>query len=638
MSVNRNYNSLYFENPIVILDTTDSVNSTTGSLVLYGGLSVGATTNFSGIMKITNNTTSTDVSTGALVLSGGIGTDDNLNVGGNAYIQGSLTAGSFAVTNLNAGTITVSNLLGTNATLASLFATDITTATLRASTLVSSANIVANVVTTGTVIASTVGTSWLSATTITGSNISLSGNLTVAGTLVAVNITTTNLMDTNLTAGIVNITNTLSANGTSNTIGSIFTTGGNVGIGTTSPSSKLTVNGEIYNTADGSGIKFYIGRIYKKGNGGLQIVSGFGDTVFRNYTDTATTMSINEAGTLSVTQLVTCGNIAANIITTGTLNAATLVSSANITNVNFTSTNILNTNITTSSLRYTNAIGTNQTLTSLFITDITSATLLATTGITTSNIYVSSDSAGLNLFGGARILKQSGDGMYIIPHNDGNLGDGIGGIKFRNAANSSTTMQVFGDGTLRVAGIVSAANMATNIITTGTLNATTLISSANITANIITTGTLNATTLISSANITANLITTGRLIANTVDLTPSVGDISTERWTYLANNTNGTVSGLAFDNNIVRSFNSYAHIEIQRSTGGNLYANYELKGVQLNSNWALNQSFVGDNTGIIFGINSTGQVYYTSSNIFNYSLSTIHYRASITSTTSGILI
>jgi hypothetical protein len=276
-------------------------------------------------------------------------------------------------------------------------------------------------------------------------------------------------------------------------------------------------------------------------------------------------MSISEAGTLAVTQLVTCGNIAANIITTGTLNAATLVSSANITNVNFTSTNILNTNITTSSLRYTNAIGTNQTLTSLFITDITSATLRAST-------------------------------------------------------------------------LVSSANIAANIVTTGTLNATTLISSANITANIITTGTLNATTLISSANITANLITTGRLIANTVDLTPSVGDISTERWTYLANNTNGTVSGLAFDNNIVRSFNSYAHIEIQRSTGGNLYANYELKGVQLNSNWALNQSFVGDNTGIIFGINSTGQVYYTSSNISNYSLSTIHYRASITSTTSGILI
>ena len=94
MSVNNN-NSMVFFNPIVILDTTESVNSSTGSLVLYGGLSVGANTSFTGVMKISNNTTSTDVSTGALVLSGGIGIDDNLNVGGNAYIQGSLTAGSY---------------------------------------------------------------------------------------------------------------------------------------------------------------------------------------------------------------------------------------------------------------------------------------------------------------------------------------------------------------------------------------------------------------------------------------------------------------------------------------------------------------------------------------------------------------
>jgi hypothetical protein len=70
----------------------------------------------------------------------------------------------------------------------------------------------------------------INATSITGAN------LTVTGTLTATNITTSNISRSS---------GTLVITGDSNTIGSIITTGGNVGIGTTAPNTKLHVNGDM---------------------------------------------------------------------------------------------------------------------------------------------------------------------------------------------------------------------------------------------------------------------------------------------------------------------------------------------------------------------------------------------------------
>ena len=72
--MSSNFSPMYFEQPIVIFDTTESVNSTTGSFVLYGGVSINADYN------------STHTSSGAFVLSGGMAVQKDVSVGGIQHI------------------------------------------------------------------------------------------------------------------------------------------------------------------------------------------------------------------------------------------------------------------------------------------------------------------------------------------------------------------------------------------------------------------------------------------------------------------------------------------------------------------------------------------------------------------------
>jgi hypothetical protein len=125
-----NFSPLYFEQPIVIYDTTESLNSSVGSFVLYGGVSINATYQSSststgafvlsggaavqknlyvgGITNIRNSTQSEGTATGALVVEGGVGIGGNLHVGQDTFITGNLYVNG-VTTSVNTTTINVSD-------------------------------------------------------------------------------------------------------------------------------------------------------------------------------------------------------------------------------------------------------------------------------------------------------------------------------------------------------------------------------------------------------------------------------------------------------------------------------------------------------------------------------------------------
>ena len=193
----------------------------------------------------------------------GIGTNNpgtTLDVSGTFRATTSVTSGALYATN-----VTATNIVGTtisagtvvgNISSANIAASLITVGTVNAATLVSSANIAASLITTGTLNAATLVSSAniassiitagsLVATTITGGNLSLSGNITIGTLLATTRVSSANIAASIISTGTIRITSNLLALGNSNTIGNIFTTGGNVGIATDTPESKLHVNGAI---------------------------------------------------------------------------------------------------------------------------------------------------------------------------------------------------------------------------------------------------------------------------------------------------------------------------------------------------------------------------------------------------------
>jgi hypothetical protein len=155
--------------------------------------------------------------------------------------------------------------------------------------------------------------------------------------------------------------------------------------------------------------------------------------------------------------------------------------------------------------------------------------------------------------------------------------------------------------------------------------------SLNVTGGVSFTSTENATNGTSGGALTilGGAAIAKSLYANTVNITPNLGDISAERSFTAANNVTASsnITDFSFNNSIVRSFNALTSVIVERSTGGNLYANYEIKGLQKNGGWIINTAYIGDETGLGFTITSAGQIQYTSTNQANWSATTIKFRA-----------
>jgi len=110
----------------------------------------------------------------------------------------------------------------------------------------------------------------------------------------------------------------------------------------------------------------------------------------------------------------------------------------------------------------------------------------------------------------------------------------------------------------------------------------------------------------------------------------SAGDINESSFTGLANNTaDQVITGFAFNNATVRSFKAQVSIVIDATA--DLFAVYELQGIQRGSDWQISQLYTGDSIpSLSFNITSAGQVRVTIGSVTGFSSGTIKFRAQTT--------
>lgn len=373
--------------------TTTSISASSGALYVAGGISIGST----------ENVASGSVG-GALTVGGGVGITKNVIVGGNAYINSSLTAASCAITN---GVIT--NISSSWTRITNAIFTAISTGTMVASSGITAASLL---VTSGSLRA-TFNSNTLGSIVTTGGNVGIGGN---AKGSTRVNIVGNDTSDAVLetsngasTATQVTLTNTSTSGGSysllvggtnsdyvggmsiydniSASVRMVIVTSGNIGIGTTSPTSLLHVNGTITgNTFTGANVS-----ASSVSAGTLAFVNANGSAITTaglQVTNGVSTGTLN-ASYVTITSGITTSTLVGSNVNITTLSTGTTVFGNNIgTNVS-TGTINASTGITTSSLRFTNAVGTN----------ITTTTLIASTGITTGSLrssFVFVTGGGLN--------------------------------------------------------------------------------------------------------------------------------------------------------------------------------------------------------------------------------------------------
>lgn len=111
----------------------------------------------------------------------------------------------------------------------------------------------------------------------------------------------------------------------------------------------------------------------------------------------------------------------------------------------------------------------------------------------------------------------------------------------------------------------------------------------------------------------------------------SPGDINESSFAGLADNTaDQVITGFAFNNATVRSFKAQVSIIIDATA--DLYATYELMGIQKAASWDMSQSYTGDNVpDMSFNITSAGQVRVTVGTIAGFVDGLIKFRAQTTS-------
>ena len=388
------------------------------------------------------------------------------------------------------GTAAASTFFGTLVSAGSMGAAGITAGTLYASTITCANAQLSGTISAGTIRGNTIFAD--NSININGNSNFYANNLWVDGSLIqntrwvlsGDNTMLSGEADGTLIVGKTGTPKSLKAAHNSNTIGSLFTTNGNVGIGTTTPGYKLDVAGDINFT----GNLRQNGSIYNGGTssqwtttaGNISYTSG---SVVVGSTISAGTMIASPSATIS------------NIVASTSLTAGTVVAS----NVSAT---------------YISA-GTMLVAPSATIGNIVASTSISTGSVVvTGSMYLDNVYHGLAYDGGV-------NGPMLYGYDGGALAYGSSGVtvaslKWNSGGISTSNARL--TGTLSAGTLVGSLVSASNIVASSGLTAGTVVAS-NISATYISAGTMLVAPSATISDVASENISVGTLRNTTLNNT-----------------------------------------------------------------------------------------------------------------------
>jgi hypothetical protein len=313
--------------------------------------------NMYAVAMSTDTLSSTGLASLNSITTGSIDASGNVRLTGDLFVGGTVTAVNVTSVNLIQNNISTGTLIAsgasslqtvtaTNVSASTLDVTGITTSTLLATSLISAANLFSTNVSVGELFASNATTVNLVATAASAGSLDVGGvtassllvTSLISGSIFAPSINTDSLssghLNTNsITSGTLLVTNIASFISDSNTLGSIFTTGGNVGIGIVNPVATLDIVGGIKTTLGITAESIYVSNMTSTAN-----LSAINASIGSIVTSSISSGQINVNGGL-YSSMISTGNIQTLMITANNLHS-NLVSSSNLYSLNITSASL----------------------------------------------------------------------------------------------------------------------------------------------------------------------------------------------------------------------------------------------------------------------------------------------------------